>query len=171
MRIYLAGPDVFEPDAVAIGEKKKQICEKYGHEGVFPLDNVIEDFSLTRETGLRIGVANEALMDSCDVILANMTPWHGPGMDTGTAYEMGYMRAQGKPVLGYTEDLRPFSQRVIESFGDDAVTWTDDGPKDPYGKTIESFGDLTDNLMMANAVEATGHKVAGSFEEALAQLA
>jgi len=170
MKIYLAGPDVFEPDAIAIGQAKKALCEKYGHEGVFPLDNVIEDFLLTRETGLRIGDANEALMDSCDAVIANMSPWHGPGMDTGTAYEMGYMRAQGKFVLGYTEDLRSFSQRVIESFGDENVSWTDEGPKDPHGKSIESFGDLTDNLMMVNAVEKSGYKVYGSFEEVLAQL-
>ena len=26
--IYLAGPDVFLPNAVKIGEKKKELCEK-----------------------------------------------------------------------------------------------------------------------------------------------
>jgi len=115
-RIYLAGPDVFEPNAIEIGREKKATCEAYGFEGVFPLDNEIPNFDQSKHTGLRIGAANEALMDSCDVIAANMTPWHGPGMDTGTAFEMGYMRAQKKFILAYTDDMRPFSNRVLEHF-------------------------------------------------------
>ncbi|WP_198596848.1 nucleoside 2-deoxyribosyltransferase, partial [Vibrio sp. 10N.261.52.A1] len=41
-RIYLAGPEVFLTDAVSIGDQKKKICEAYGFEGIFPLDNILE---------------------------------------------------------------------------------------------------------------------------------
>jgi nucleoside 2-deoxyribosyltransferase len=36
-RIYLAGPDVFLPDAIEAGKRKKVLCQKYGFEGVYPL--------------------------------------------------------------------------------------------------------------------------------------
>ena len=41
-RIYLAGPEVFLPDAEQIGDAKKKLCMAYGYEGIFPLDNVLE---------------------------------------------------------------------------------------------------------------------------------
>ena len=41
-RVYLAGPDVFLPDALAVGEAKKRLCADHGLEGVFPLDNPID---------------------------------------------------------------------------------------------------------------------------------
>ena len=39
LRVYLAGPDVFLPNAAEIGRRKREICAQYGFEGVFPLDN------------------------------------------------------------------------------------------------------------------------------------
>ena len=39
MRIYLAGPDVFLPNAKEIGGIKKEMCREFGFEGLFPLDN------------------------------------------------------------------------------------------------------------------------------------
>lgn len=107
IQAYLAGPDVFEPNPIAIGERKKAICAKHGLTCHFPMDNKIEDFDLSAKTGLKIGRLNEKLMDKSAIILANMTPWHGPGMDTGTAFEMGYMRAQGKIVIGYPRTSVP----------------------------------------------------------------
>jgi nucleoside 2-deoxyribosyltransferase len=38
MRIYLAGPDVFYPDALARSEAMKAACARHGMLGVFPLD-------------------------------------------------------------------------------------------------------------------------------------
>ena len=37
-RVYLAGPDVFLPDAAAWLERKKAICAGVGLTGVSPLD-------------------------------------------------------------------------------------------------------------------------------------
>ena len=42
MKIYLAGPDVFLPDAVEIGRQKAAICAAHGLTGVYPLDNAID---------------------------------------------------------------------------------------------------------------------------------
>ena len=42
MKIYLAGPDVFLPDAVEIGRQKAAICAAHGLAGLYPLDNAID---------------------------------------------------------------------------------------------------------------------------------
>merc|ERR1711939_1230029 len=104
-KVYLAGPDVFEPNAVERGEQLKALCTKHGLTGLFPLDNTIE----TAEPGsiahaAAIRTANMMLISSCDAILANLTPFRGPSMDVGTAYEMGAGSALGKVVVGYTTD-------------------------------------------------------------------
>jgi nucleoside 2-deoxyribosyltransferase len=38
MMLYLAGPDIFMPDAKAIGDRKKALCARHGFEGLYPLD-------------------------------------------------------------------------------------------------------------------------------------
>ena len=42
MKIYLAGPDVFLPDAVEIGRRKAAICARHGLTGLYPLDNAVD---------------------------------------------------------------------------------------------------------------------------------
>ena len=42
MKIYLAGPDVFLPDAVEIGRRKAEVCAYHGLTGPYPLDNSID---------------------------------------------------------------------------------------------------------------------------------
>lgn len=102
-RIYLAGPEVFLPDAMEVGRQKAAICASAGLEGVFPLDAQLDLAGLpTAEQARRIGLGNEGLMRSCDAIIANLTPFRGVSMDSGTAFEVGFMRALGKPVFGYT---------------------------------------------------------------------
>jgi nucleoside 2-deoxyribosyltransferase len=38
-KIYLAGPDVFLPDAVDIGRRKVDLCRRHGLIRLYPLDN------------------------------------------------------------------------------------------------------------------------------------
>jgi nucleoside 2-deoxyribosyltransferase len=141
MRVYLAGPDVFFPDAMEIGERKKQVCAQHGFEGVFPLD---ADFAVLAgpgspaEMGHRTFDLMVELMDGCDLVIANLTPFRGPSMDVGTAVEIGYMHGCRKPVFGYTNVAVDYSERV-----------------DPDGFLVESFG-LVDNLMVEGPVHRTG---------------
>ena len=39
------------------------------------------------------------MMDAADAIIANLTPFRGPGADAGTVYELGYMAGRGKLLL------------------------------------------------------------------------
>ena len=163
-RVYLAGPDVFLPAAAAAGAAKKQLCEKYGFEGVFPLDAEITA-GTPRETGLRISEANEALIRSCAFVIANMTPFRGPSADAGTAYEMGFARALGKPVLAYTESGASFTART-RAFLAERGKLAPDGAHETDGTSIEAF-DLADNLMLAGALTEQAYEPSRSFEECL----
>src|SRR6266849_7095998 len=150
MKIYLAGPDVFLPDAVEIGRRKADICAYHGLSGLYPLDNVI-DLSAA-DASLNIFKGNEAMMDAADAIIANLTPFRGPGADAGTVYELGYMAGRGKLCLGYSNDPRSYADRVREFT---ELSSRDGRPVDAQGLTVENFG-LTDNLMMVHALDLHG---------------
>ena len=62
MKIYLAGPDVFLPDAIEIGRRKAAICDRYGVSGLYPLDNEID--LTAADASLAIFKGNEAMMDA-----------------------------------------------------------------------------------------------------------
>ncbi len=143
MRIYLAGPDVFHPDAEALGAEKKAICAELGLEGVFPLDELVPPGTMDpRGHGLAIAAKDMRLLRSCDAALVNLTPYLGPSMDAGTAVELGLLCALGRPVFGYSADPRPFETRAAAALpGPD---WR-----------AERFG-LCDNLMVEGAIAATG---------------
>ena len=150
MKIYLAGPDVFLPDAVEIGRRKLELCTRHGLTGLYPLDNPID--LAARDASLRIFRGNEAMMQSADAIIANLTPFRGPGADAGTVYELGYMAGRGKLCLGYSNDPAPYAERVARS----AELKTRDGRLiDAQGLTVENFG-LADNLMMIHALDLYG---------------
>ena len=160
-RIYLAGPDVFLRDALAQAEKKRTRCAEAGYVGVFPFDTILDFTGLTqRDKALRIYHADVALMDSCDICLAQMTPFRGPSMDVGTAYEMGYMRAQGKPVLGYTNVTGDIGARTaIFVGGADKLTRRASGAfEDPDQLMIEGMG-MIDNLMLDGGVITSGFEI------------
>jgi nucleoside 2-deoxyribosyltransferase len=144
--IYLAGPDVFLPDAIEIGRRKAALCARYGLIGLYPLDNKID---LTDpDASLQIFRGNEAMMDEAKAIIANLTPFRGPSADAGTVYELGYMAGRSKLCLGYSNDPAPYPQRVAARAHDDRLI-------DANGHLVEDFG-LADNLMMIHALDLHG---------------
>ncbi|MBI5260540.1 MAG: nucleoside 2-deoxyribosyltransferase [Bradyrhizobium sp.] len=150
MKIYLAGPDVFLPVAVEIGRRKAAICASHGLTSLYPLDNAIDPAA--EDASLRIFHANKAMMDEASAVIANLTPFRGPGADPGTVYELGYMAGSGKLCLGYSNDPSPYADRVAR--------FIDVSPEqgrlvDAHGLTVEDFG-LTDNLMMVHALDLHG---------------
>jgi nucleoside 2-deoxyribosyltransferase len=151
MKIYLAGPDVFLPDAVDIGKRKAAICARHGVSGFYPLDNAVD--LKAGDASLAIFKGNEAMMDAADAVIANLTPFRGPSADAGTVYELGYMAGRGKFCLAYSNDPAVYVERV-ERFG--PVTKFADGRfTDKDGLTVEDFA-LPDNLMMIHALDLHG---------------
>jgi nucleoside 2-deoxyribosyltransferase len=196
--VYLAGPDVFLPKVSLQSDWLKAFCDASGLKGVFPLDGQLDLAGLSGpEAARRIRDANKALIDGCDAVLVNMTPFRGPGMDAGSAWEMGYADAKGLPIAGYTltpglladlgvqvpdgyyeavmdgvaeQCLRPYRDRV-QAFCDPVrgtLRERDGQTWDPDGWLVEDF-DLTDNLMMACGL--VGDTVHTSPELAIIRLA
>jgi nucleoside 2-deoxyribosyltransferase len=150
MKIYLAGPDVFLPDALEVGRQKVAICARYGLEGLYPLDNTIDLAS--GAASLAIFRGNAAMMDGCDAIIANLTPFRGPGADAGTVYELGYMAGKARLCLGYSNDPGSYADRARRFT---TVTTRAGFLVDSDGLTVEDFG-LPDNLMMIHALDEYG---------------
>jgi nucleoside 2-deoxyribosyltransferase len=150
MKIYLAGPDVFLPDAIDIGRRKVELCARHGLTGLYPLDNAV-DLS-AEDASLRIFRGNETMMIEADAIIANLTPFRGPGADAGTVYELGFMAGRGKLCLGYSNDPLSYVDRVRQFTN---VSSRDGRLVDASGLTVEDFG-LTDNLMMIHALDLYG---------------
>lgn len=140
MRVYLAGPDVFLPDPRARAATLKDLCRSHGLVGVSPLDPLAHepaDWARLPEA-FRIARRNEAHIASCDALVANLTPFRGPSADVGTVFELGFARALGRRLYGWTSDAAPFATRVA-----------------PDGMQVEDFG-LHDNLMIEAAIQASG---------------
>ena len=150
MKIYLAGPDVFLPDAVDIGRRKAEVCARHGLTGLYPLDNAIDVSA--GDASLHIFKGNEAMMIEADAIIANLTPFRGPGADAGTVYELGFMAGRGMLCLGYSNHPACYADRVREFT---EVNARDGRLIDRHGLTVEDFG-LTDNLMMIHALDRYG---------------
>jgi nucleoside 2-deoxyribosyltransferase len=158
MKVYLAGPGVFLPFPKEYGERKKAICAAYGFKGIFPLDSEIHVSALSPfQMGAAISYANENLMRDCDLIIADMTPFRGISMDCGTSFEMGFMRALLKPVLGYSNVAADFFSRAQQQLGP-AVLRDPLGRPQAEGLALEDFG-MSDNLMLHGAVYHSGFAV------------
>ena len=151
MKIYLAGPDVFLPDAIEIGRRKAAICDNHGLAGLYPLDTKVD--LAAADASLRIFRSNETMMDEASAIIANLTPFRGPGADPGTVYELGYMAGRGKLCLAYSNDPAIYAARVARTI---EVTSEHGRLVDTHGLTVEDFG-LADNLMMIHALDLHGY--------------
>jgi nucleoside 2-deoxyribosyltransferase len=150
-RIYLAGPDVFLPGARALAEAKQALCRTHGFVGISPVDNELDVTRLGKhDTALAIALANEKAIRNCHLLIANLTPFRGPSADVGTVYELGFARALGLPVFGYTNVGENLLERVRQDPG--TVRQRASGEfEDADGMAIEDF-DCFDNLMLAGAL-------------------
>jgi nucleoside 2-deoxyribosyltransferase len=154
--VYLAGPDVFLPDAAAWMERKKAVCAEHGLTGVSPLDHLADEPPAWGELPewRRIALRNEAHISLCAAVLANLTPFRGPSADVGTVYEVGFARGLGLPVFGYATVSAAFFDRTLSAVGG-GHQMPDGSWRDQDGLLVEQFG-LFDNLMIEAAITASG---------------
>lgn len=142
--VYLAGPDVFRPDAAEHGRRLVALCAEYGFAGLFPLEEALPRELPPRELAQRIWRANVERIDGCDAVLANLDFFRGAEPDSGTCFEVGYAVARGKAVVGYVPDGGSFAERIRRRHPAIAR----EGPADAQGWRLEEFG-LPLNLMLA----------------------
>ncbi|WP_033887167.1 nucleoside 2-deoxyribosyltransferase, partial [Pseudomonas aeruginosa] len=103
------------------------------------------------------------LIERADCVLANLEPFRGSEPDSGTAFEVGYALALGKPVYAYLSDAGAYAERLARL----APEWLGEHPgEDRDGWQLEGFG-LPLNLMLA----VPSRLVAGGPREALRRLA
>lgn len=144
MRIYLAGPDVFRPEAAAWAASVRERLAGRGHQALIPIDG-------KEATASDIYRTNLEMIRSADAVIANLNPFRGSEPDSGTCFEVGFARALGTPVIGYLGDGRALRQKLGHADGD--------------GLLVEDF-DLPLNLMLAIPCRI----VVGGIDAAIAQL-
>jgi len=159
-KIYLAGPEVFLRRPNEMAEAKIAICAVHGLEGKFPVDPdpAISSQSI-QERAYAVFRANQALMDECDALVANLTPFRGPSMDVGTAYEIGYMRGKRGPVFGYSNSHLTLFDRTLKHDRKGFRRRKDAGGtmqfEDHDQLGVEQFG-LLENSMIDGAIHESG---------------
>ncbi len=162
-KIYLAGFDVFRPDAVEHGEYLKRLCEKFGFTGLYPLDNSAPPHLTGKALAQWICDANLQLIREADIVMANLNAFRGHEPDSGTVFEVGYGVALGREVWVYTDETRSLVGQVgshkTQEAGRQRIV-------DDQGFIVEDFG-LSLNLMIA----CTANVVQGDAQTCLAQIA
>jgi nucleoside 2-deoxyribosyltransferase len=146
-KAYLAGPDVFLPDAVAHAARKVEICRRFGLRGLPPLNEDAETAVKHLEVWQTIYQKDIAMMARCDLIIANLTPFGGASADAGTLIEVGWFLGKGKPIFGYSNSSESFASRMRQQLGE---------RHGDFG--IEGFH-LPDNLMIVGAVHSGGYPI------------
>jgi len=159
-KIYIAGPDVFELDSIEIGQRVVALCEKYGFVGLYPLDNVVDFSQPKQKIAQDIYMANVAMIDEADIVIANLNTFRGKEADSGTVWECGYAQAKGKEVYAYMDSQRNY----IDIFEEKEKH--NDFFLDKDKKIIEDF-DYPINLMIACSVKEI---IEGSFEDVLKKI-
>ena len=143
-KVYLAGPDVFLPDAAERADAQRHICARHGLLAITPLDRGPDEDE--RPDAPSIARRNEAHIRRCDAVFANLTPF-------------ATRRRRGNGIRGgFRPRSRPSRVRLCLRRGDYASRvrrMPGAGERDAQGLEIEDFG-LYENLMVSCGIEASG---------------
>lgn len=157
-KIYIAGFDVFYLDALKRGEELKNICNKYGYEGLFPLDNEVVSSS-KEDMATKIFYGNIDYIQKSDFVIANLNSFRGKEPDSGTCFECGVAYGLGKKIYGYIDNKYSLKYK-------NAVEYNGEHFLDENNMIVEDF-DFPLNLMLSVPIAIIG---GGSFEGAIKKL-
>ena len=148
-KVYLAGPDVFLPNAPAHAERKRAICARHGLVALAPLNEDVASLAAMPEAEAwrMIFAKDMVMMASADLAIVNLTPFRGPSADAGTLVELGWFLGAGKQAFGYSNSATLFAARN--------AAFLDGVPDTLAGLSVGGFG-LADNLMIPGALERAG---------------
>ena len=158
MKIYLAGPEVFLPNARAQLDRKAELARAIGFVPLSPGDLHVPPAKTLKDYGLAISAVNEQMMLEADGIIANLTPWRGISADAGTVYELGFMCALNKACYAYTNVARDHFLRTVDFYGGRFASDNHGRVRGPDGLAMENY-DMMDNLMLPGGIAQRGGSV------------
>ncbi len=130
--VFLAGPDLWYPDADAHLERQRLVAEQAGFLVLEPglLAAEVRDAG---ELAARARYAERvSRLRRADAGIVNLTPFRGPAADSAATFEMGFLAGLGKPLVGWInlsdETEAEYRERVEAWMGarpDDAGVWRD----------------------------------------------
>ncbi len=151
--VWLAGPHRLHPAATALGEAKRGLCAAAGFTAVGLDDRGDDDAERGELRAREVYAEVMAAVRAADALVADLSPFRGPGPDAGAAFEAGVAAALGKPVAAYmnvaSEAEAELSGRVEAWIGaqpDPAGAW-----RDADGWRIEDLGLPETALLWAEA--------------------
>lgn len=155
-KIYLAGPGVFRPNGRQWGERLKKACLAHRLLGLYPLDGEVpESLHSSAQKRAWIFANNCELIRKSDAVFADLRAFRSLSEpDSGTAFELGFAHALGKPVWLWLPDCSPGTtllQRV-------ACTDSSHGWLDQDGLSVEDFSAPL-NLMLWDAASGVSYDV------------
>lgn len=146
-RIYLAGPDVFRPDAQDHFVQLSALCDALGLAALLPADG--QDLP-AQSPEKAIYLANMERLRGADGVCANLACFRGLEPDSGTVFEVGAAVALGIPVVAYGVPGDSYAARArlaLECELDAAGVLRERGT----GVAVEDFGQQL-NLMLACSI-------------------
>jgi nucleoside 2-deoxyribosyltransferase len=168
-KIYLAGPEVFLPNALSVLEQRKDLCRKYGFEGITPFDSQVPDGLIGLEKAKTIFENNKALILQSDIVLANCNPFRGANVDDGTAFEIGFGFGVRKKIFGYCDSKKSLVEITHSKIR--YSTHSSGYSIDEDGYLInEDFGNTINLMLEFSILESGGQLVEGNLETALVMI-
>lgn len=109
-KIYLAGP-LFSHAELEYNSKLRDLLLKKGFSVFLPQEDAEEPTS-EREKQSQECIFEKCVagVDNSDLVVAVLD---GVDVDSGTAWEIGYAYAKGKPVIGLRTDFRSLSDGIV----------------------------------------------------------
>jgi nucleoside 2-deoxyribosyltransferase len=110
MRVFIAAP-LFSQAEREFNLKIDQVLRSAGFETVLPqrdIGDLWEHFKKHGEEAYRdVYLRDLEAIKNSDVVVAVLD---GNDVDSGVAFELGYARALGKPIIGIKTDVRKFAE-------------------------------------------------------------
>lgn len=156
-RVYIGGVEVFLPDPASFFHMAGMVCDALGFEMLSPYDPSIVGSE-------RIYQHNWDLLQNADAGVMNLNQFRGTEPDSGTCFEAGVLRGQGKIVVGYYDEATVVAEKVRRHYKltrEQAAA----GSVMPDGMMVEGFG-FPVNLMLYKGL----HCVQGTLVDALKRL-
>lgn len=147
--VYLAGPDLWYTDAGEHLARKSALCREAGISTLIGRGDELFETEPSEAMAREIYAKALENIRAADAVIANLSPWRGPNADPGTAFEMGFAAAIGKPVFAYmnvaSEDEADYRSRVEAAIG--AMPGEDGRWRDMDMGEIEDFA-LPESVML-----------------------